>query len=81
MRTWLIHERKNKKLTQLKIAELAGISRAYYAQIELGQRDPSIKVAKDISRVLSVSWSSFYEEEKTSCESYFPVINEALLDS
>ena len=62
MREWLIAQRKNMALTQMAVAEMAGISRAYYAQLESDQRDPSIKVAIKLARLLELEWTSFYED-------------------
>jgi transcriptional regulator with XRE-family HTH domain len=62
MREWLWAERKKRKMTQFDLAEQAGISRAYLTQIELEQRNPSIKVAKRLARVLSCEWTRFYEQ-------------------
>ncbi len=62
MREWLIEERRSRRLTQLKLANEVGISRAYLAQIELGQRNPSVPVAKKLAQALAVDWTRFYEE-------------------
>jgi putative transcriptional regulator len=64
MRHWLIGIRKDNLMTQLDVARLAGISRAYYAQIELQKRDPSIRVARKLSRLLGFDWIRFYEETR-----------------
>ncbi len=61
MREWLIELRRSKGLTQTAVAEMAGISRAYYAQLESDQRNPSIKVAIRLARLLAFDWTSFYE--------------------
>jgi putative transcriptional regulator len=66
MRIWLIMARKDRLLTQLGVASRVGISRAYYAQLELRQRNPSIQVARSIARLLGFSWILFYEEEPGS---------------
>lgn len=61
MRTWLKEIRLNKKMSQLKIANEVEISRAFYTQIELGNRDPSVRIAKRIAEVLDFDWTKFYE--------------------
>ena len=66
MRDWLIRTRKEKLMTQLAVSSHVGISRAYYAQIELAQRDPSIRVARKISHLLDFDWTRFYEETETT---------------
>ena len=63
MRKWLIMARKDRLLTQMGVASRVGISRAYYAQLELRQRNPSIHVARSIARLLGFDWVLFYEEE------------------
>lgn len=62
MRDWLFKERKKQKLTQLELADRAGIARAYYAQIELMVRNPSIRTAKKLGAALKVDWTRFYDE-------------------
>lgn len=62
MRHWLIHYRQNRNLTQMLVAIQAGISRAYYTQLELAQRDPSVKVAKKLGNILEFDWHWFFEE-------------------
>ena len=62
MRRWLIELRKEKDLTQMAIASLAGITRAYYAQLELALRSPSIRVAKRLAEILEIEWTTFYNE-------------------
>ncbi|UOQ45192.1 helix-turn-helix domain-containing protein [Halobacillus salinarum] len=62
MRTWLIHLRKEKRLTQQQVAQTAHIDRAYYAQIESGTRNPSMAVASQIANVLSINPSLFFSD-------------------
>ena len=64
MRTWLIEKRRSSKQTQMDLAKEAGISRAYLAQIELGLRNPSVRVAKKLARTLSFNWTRFFEEQE-----------------
>jgi transcriptional regulator with XRE-family HTH domain len=51
--------RKNKKLSQEKLAELAGIRQASLSQIENGKR-PGIETLKRISNALQVPESMIY---------------------
>lgn len=53
MRHKLRQLRVNKKLTQEQIAQKVGIDRAYYTNIELGNKNPSFKVAVKIKKVLN----------------------------
>lgn len=46
--------RKQRGLTQEKLAELAGIDYSYLNLIENGKRNPSLKVIAKLSRVLGV---------------------------
>ena len=62
MRYWLILHRRKRNLTQMLVAMQAGISRAYYTQLELAQRDPSVKVAKKLGIILEFDWSRFFED-------------------
>jgi len=60
MRDWLVKARRNKAMTQLAVARHSGISRAYYTQIENGRRDPSIRVAVRLARLLELEWTEFF---------------------
>lgn len=46
--------RKGKKLTQVELAKIAGISRSYLADVERDRYNPSIETLTAISRVLNV---------------------------
>lgn len=54
MREILRQERKKKKLTQQELANLAGISRVHYTQIEnnSNNKKPSLNVAISIKKAL-----------------------------
>lgn len=60
MRDWLKEIRKERALTQEDVASRAFISRAYYAQIEIGSRNPSYEIAQNIGKVLNICPSAFY---------------------
>lgn len=62
MRAWLIQMRKAKGLTQKQVAEMAGISRGYYADIEQGTKGASGKAAKLISDALGFDMNLFFAE-------------------
>ena len=64
MRNWLRNKRLEKKLTQSEIAEMAGVDVTMISKIELGERRPSVEVAKKIAAVLSFDWTIFFEEEQ-----------------
>jgi len=63
MRSWLKklrHESHN--MTQEQLAKMVGISRTMITEIENGNANPSVKVAKKIAAVLDFNWTKFYEE-------------------
>ncbi|WP_181347630.1 helix-turn-helix domain-containing protein [Thalassobacillus sp. CUG 92003] len=62
MREWLIQIRKELNLTQEEVARGAHINRAYYTQIESDTRNPSMAVAKQISRFLNIDPSLFFTD-------------------
>ncbi len=51
-------ERKKQSLTQLQLAEFAGISEKYLSNIECGRQNPSSDVLLRISEALQVSVNS-----------------------
>lgn len=61
MRKWLIDIRNGR--AQAQIAEAVGISQQMYSAIELGERRPSVDVAKKIAAVLGFEWTLFYQDE------------------
>ena len=61
MRKWLIDIRNGR--AQAQIAEAVGISQQMYSFIELGERRPSVEVAKKIAAVLGFNWTRFYEDD------------------
>ena len=48
------------------IAKEAKIARSYYAQIELGTRNPSVTMAKKIAATLGFDWTIFFADK--GCE-------------
>ena len=60
-RDWLIKYRGEK--TQEAIALDSKISRALYAQIETGTRNPSVHTAKAIAGVLGFQWTLFFVDD------------------
>ena len=61
MRGWLIAKRKEMNKTQKEVANISKISRSMYAMIEHDERNPSVMVAKNIARALSIDWTLFFE--------------------
>lgn len=60
MRDWLRKLRGAK--SQKDIAEACGITQQMYCLIELGERRPSVEVAKKIAAVLDFDWILFFED-------------------
>jgi DNA-binding XRE family transcriptional regulator len=60
-RQWLMEYRGDR--THQVIADMAGISRSFYTEIETGEKDPSVTTAKSIGRVLGFDWTIFFEED------------------
>ena len=54
--------RKAAGLRQTDLAQAAGISQSLVVKIELGERKPSVKVAKRIAAVLGFDWTEFFKE-------------------
>jgi putative transcriptional regulator len=61
LRKWLIEIRNGR--AQAQIAEAAGITQQMYSAIELGERRPSVEVAKKIAAVMGFHWTRFFEDE------------------
>ena len=64
MRGWLKklrHESHN--LTQEQLAKMVGISRTMITEIENGNANPSVEVAKKIASVMGFNWTRFFEDE------------------
>jgi transcriptional regulator with XRE-family HTH domain len=51
--------REKKDMYQSEVAELAGITQAYYSMIERGLREPDLTVAMKICQVLRLDLSDF----------------------
>lgn len=57
---FLVNKRKHLKLTQEEVANIAGITRSYYTQIESGSKRPSPIVAQKIAELLNFDWTLFF---------------------
>ena len=62
MRDWFKAIRVNRKLTQADIAGMASVDVTTISKIELGERQPSVEVAKRIATVLGFEWTLFYQD-------------------
>jgi len=68
MRSWLKELRHKSNLTQEQLAKMVGISRTMITEIENGNANPSVKVAKKIAAVLGFDWTRFYDEDEDNDE-------------
>ena len=59
LRVWLIKKRSG--LTQRQVADMAGISRSYYTEIEKGTKTPKVESAKRLGEALGFDWKLFYD--------------------
>ena len=62
---WLKQHREIKNLTQEQVANLSQVSRAYYTNIERGNKRPTPEVAMRIAATLNFDWTRFYEDTET----------------
>lgn len=60
LRIELVQARKNRKITQIEMANLLGISRSFYSLIENGARNPDYGLAKKIAALFKVSPESIF---------------------
>lgn len=56
----IIFERKNKKLSQEKLAFVSDIDRTYLARIEEGKANPTVKILNKISRNLGLRLAKLF---------------------
>ena len=63
MRKWLKDIRAKKELTQQEVANAVNVDVTMISKIELGERRPSVEVAKKIASVMGFNWTRFYEDE------------------
>ena len=65
MRRWLKELRaRSSNMTQKELAARVGISRTMITEIENGNANPSVDVAKKIAAVLGFEWTRFYEDDQ-----------------
>jgi len=63
LRKWLKDIRAKKELTQQEVANAVNVDVTMISKIELGERRPSVEVAKKIASVMGFNWTRFYEDE------------------
>ncbi len=59
---WLRTIRKERRMSQARVAELVHITQPSYTNIENGKRSPSVSTAKAIASTLGFDWTRFYED-------------------
>lgn len=62
-RKWLVAKRIENRLTQKDVAQMIGAAQATYCQIEKGDRNPSVMMAKKIADALGFAWTEFFNED------------------
>lgn len=53
--------RKEKGLSQEKLAEMCGVVRQTITMIEMGVNKPSVPLAKKLGEALEVEWTVFFD--------------------
>lgn len=54
--------RKDRKMTQERLAELSELNRPYISAIEQGKRNVSLEVIAQLAKALDIKISQFFEE-------------------
>lgn len=67
--TVLKASREKAGLTQIKLAEKAGVTRAYYADVERGRYTPSIRVLSKLSEILNIDLNFLKENDGNTSNS------------
>jgi transcriptional regulator with XRE-family HTH domain len=55
--------RKNKNITQEKLAELSGFSQQYISGLEKGQRNPTVVTIYELSQALGVNYIELFKPD------------------
>ena len=55
--------REKAGLTQIELAEKAGVTRAYYADVERGRYTPSLRVLSKLSEILNIDLNFLKEND------------------
>lgn len=58
----LMELRKERKMTQERLAELSELNRPYISGIEQGKRNVSLEVIAKLAQALEIQISQFFEE-------------------
>ena len=60
--------RKSKRLTQAEVAESVGVSRAYYADVERGRYNPSLKLMSKLAKLLNINLNFLKKNDGNTSE-------------
>lgn len=60
--------RKSKRLTQTEVAKSVGVSRAYYADVERGRYNPSLKLMSKLAKLLSINLNFLKKNDGNTSE-------------
>lgn len=63
IKTVLKAAREKAGLTQIELAEKAGVTRAYYADVERGRYTPSLRVLSKLSEILNIDLNFLKEND------------------
>lgn len=63
-RHWLIQARHDSGMSYSEISKAIGVTSQAIYYWEVGERTPSPKMAKKLSKVLGFDWTKFYEEKE-----------------
>lgn len=63
-REWLVKKRKQMGLSTYKAARICGISQRHFSAIELGQRNPSVDLAKQMAPLFDENWTKFFDDDE-----------------
>ena len=60
--------REKAGMTQYQIADAAGVSRAYYADVERGRYTPSLKLLSRLGQILDIDLNFLKENDGNTCD-------------
>lgn len=60
--------RKSKRLTQAEVAKSVGVSRAYYADVERGRYNPSLKLMLRLAKLLGINLNFLKKNDGNTSE-------------
>lgn len=60
--------RQRKRLTQAKLASLAGLTSATISRYETGKHKLSVEKARQIAQALDISWKELFDESEVEKE-------------